>query len=113
MVRTLNGIAKPEKGQIMERQRATAEPILGNGGDELKAAQARWELHLAILHEEERRLVQALEAISSDPSAAPQLAVARLSAARAQCNEAFQSLMTAIAHRASVVGASVATHEAR
>jgi len=78
----------------------------GNGGGELKAAQARWELDLAILHEEERRLVQALEAISGNPSAAPHLAVARLSAARAQCNEAFQALMAAIARRASLVGAS-------
>ncbi|MDP3761847.1 MAG: hypothetical protein Q8R01_15165 [Ramlibacter sp.] len=90
----------------MERQCANAEPVLGNGGDELKAAQARWELHLAILHEEERRLVRALEVISSDPSAPPHLAVDRLSAARVQCNEAFQSLMNAIARRASLV----ATH---
>src|SRR3990167_2319661 len=92
----------------MER-RATPEPVLGNGGDELKAAQARWELHLAILHEEERRLVQALEVVSSNASAAPQLAVARLTAARAQCNEAFQSLMGTIARRASLVGAAAAS----
>jgi hypothetical protein len=65
----------------------------------LSAAQARWELHLAILHEEERRAVEALQGGRMDGLRDPATALDRLTSARAQCNGAFQSLLSSIAHR--------------
>ncbi|MDP3857706.1 MAG: hypothetical protein Q8Q73_08110 [Stagnimonas sp.] len=69
--------------------------------EKIKAAQALWELQLAILQEEERRLVSALEEPSRAGAQIPQelRLLARLKAARTQCNEAFQSLMTAVEER--------------
>ena len=64
--------------------------------EQIRRAQARWELHLAILQEEEARIVGALEAYSRTGAGLPNEAFDRLKAARAQCNEAFQSLMAAI-----------------
>ena len=71
---------------------ATDQPI--------RAAQTRWELKLAILQEEERRVVDALEAHSRRGVALPQEFLDRLKAARSQCNQAFQSLMACIERRA-------------
>jgi len=67
--------------------------------EKIKAAQALWELQLAILQEEERRLINALEDHSRADAKVPQGFLERVKAARAQCNAAFQSLMTAIEHR--------------
>ena len=67
--------------------------------ERIRAAQAVWELHLAILQEEERRLVTALEQPSRDGTPVPQEFVDRLKSARAQCNKAFQLLMAAIEGR--------------
>ena len=67
--------------------------------EKVKAAQALWELQLAILQEEERRLINALEDHSRADAMVPQGFLERVKAARAQCNAAFQSLMTAIEHR--------------
>jgi hypothetical protein len=66
----------------------------------IRAAQVRWELQLAILQEEERRVVDALEEHSRRGIALPQKFLDRLKAARSQCNEAFQSLMACIERRA-------------
>jgi hypothetical protein len=67
--------------------------------EELRAAQVRWELQLAILQEEEKRLVSVLEEHSRGGAAVPQELLDRLKAARAQCNTAFQSLMAFIQQR--------------
>jgi hypothetical protein len=67
--------------------------------ERLRAAQVRWELQLAILQEEERRLVTVLEEHSRGGAAVPQELLDRLKAARAQCNTAFQSLMNFIQER--------------
>ena len=67
--------------------------------EKLRAAQVRWELQLAILQEEERRLVTVLEEHSRGGAAVPQELLDRLKAARAQCNTAFQSLMNFIQER--------------
>ena len=64
--------------------------------DQIRAAQARWALHLVILQEEEKRIVSALEEYSQAGAALPIEAFERLKASRAQCNEAFQALMAAI-----------------
>ena len=69
--------------------------------EQIRAAQARWELQLAILQEEERRIVNALEEHSRRGAALPQELLDRLKAARSQCNEAFQSLMASIERRAA------------
>jgi len=65
----------------------------------IRAAQARWELQLAILQEEEKRLVSALEDHSRRGAALPGEFLRRLKAARSQCNEAFQALMTSVEER--------------
>jgi hypothetical protein len=65
----------------------------------IRAAQARWELQLAILQEEEARLLSALERHSREGSATAQEVLDRLKSARAQCNQAFQSLMGCIERR--------------
>jgi hypothetical protein len=65
----------------------------------IRAAQARWELQLAILQEEEGRLLNALEEHSRESAAAAQEILDRLRAARTQCNQAFQSLMGSIEQR--------------
>lgn len=67
--------------------------------EKIKATQALWELQLAILQEEERRLVGALEEHSRGGAAVPREVLDRLKAARAQCNEAFQSLMACLEER--------------
>ena len=67
----------------------------------IRAAQARWELQLAILQEEEARLLSTLEKHSRDGAATAQEILDRLKAARAQCNQAFQSLMGSIEQRIS------------
>ncbi|ROZ72100.1 hypothetical protein [Ramlibacter sp. WS9] len=67
----------------------------------IRAAQARWELQLAILQEEEARLLRALEEHSRDKAVVAQEILDRLKAARAQCNVAFQSLMGSIEQRIS------------
>jgi hypothetical protein len=87
----------------MERRTISASRT---GGEQaaLSAAQARWELHLAILHEEERRAVGALQAGPVDGPRDPAAALGRLTAARAQCNDAFQSLLSSIAHRIEADG---------
>jgi hypothetical protein len=64
--------------------------------EHIRAAQARWELQLAILQEEERRIVSALEEHSRRGALLPHEMMDRLKAARAQCNEAFQGLMGSI-----------------
>jgi hypothetical protein len=66
---------------------------------QIRAAQARWELQLAILQEEEKRLVNALEEHSRRGSALPLEFLERLKAARSQCNEAFQALMDSVQER--------------
>lgn len=66
---------------------------------QLKAAQARWELNLTVLQEEERRLFSVLEEHSRQAGSPPQDMLDRLRAARAQCNEAFKLLMGAIEER--------------
>ena len=66
---------------------------------QIRAAQALWSLQLAILQEEEGRLVTALEEPSRDGTPLPQEFLDRLKSARAQCNEAFQALMAAIEER--------------
>jgi glycerol-3-phosphate O-acyltransferase len=65
----------------------------------IRAAQARWELQLAILQEEEKRLLNALEEHSRREAALPQEFLDRLKAARSQCNKAFQSLMACVQER--------------
>jgi hypothetical protein len=67
--------------------------------EHIKAAQVRWELQLAILQEEERRIVDALEEHSRHGAPLPREKMNRLKTARAQCNEAFQSLMRSIEDR--------------
>jgi hypothetical protein len=67
----------------------------------IRAAQARWELQLAILQEEEARLLRALEEHSRDKAVVAQEILDRLKAARTQCNDAFQSLMGSIEQRIS------------
>ncbi|MEZ0309255.1 MAG: hypothetical protein ACAH21_15125 [Ramlibacter sp.] len=67
--------------------------------EQIRAAQVRWELQLAILQEEEKRVVDALEEHTLRGVVLPQEFLARLKAARAQCNEAFQSLMVCIERR--------------
>lgn len=67
----------------------------------IRAAQARWELQLAILQEEEARLLRALEEHSRDKAVVTQEILDRLKAARTQCNDAFQSLMGSIEQRIS------------
>jgi uncharacterized protein YukE len=69
--------------------------------EQIKAAQVRWELNLVILQEEERRSVNTLEEYSRTGAAVPKEAFERLRAARTQCNDAFQALMTAIEHSAT------------
>ena len=64
--------------------------------EKIRKAQARWELHLAILQEEEGRIVGALEEYSRTGAALPNQALDRFKASRAQCNKAFQALMAAI-----------------
>lgn len=76
--------------------------------EKIRAAQARWELQLAILQEEERRLVSAIEEHSRAGGAVPGEILDRLKAARGQCNEAFQSLMTFIEQRIARDGVSAA-----
>lgn len=71
---------------------------------QLKAAQVRWELNLTVLQEEERRLFSMLEEQSRESAALPQDTLDRLKAARAQCNEAFKSLMAAIEDQVTRVG---------
>jgi hypothetical protein len=66
---------------------------------QIKAAQARWELELAILQEEEKRLMRALEEISRDEVALPLELLNRLKAARSQCDKAFQLLMASMEAR--------------
>jgi hypothetical protein len=77
--------------------------------DQLKAAQVRWELNLAILQEEERRLFSMLEEQSRESATLPPEVLDRLKAARSQCNEAFKRLMGTIedrvTHAASTQGA--------
>ena len=73
-------------------------------GEPIKAAQAVWALHLAILQEEESRLVSALEEPSREGSPVPQELLDRLKSARAQCNTAFQALMAAIEVRMAHFG---------
>jgi hypothetical protein len=68
--------------------------------EQISAAQVRWELHLAILREEERRLVHAVQERSREGEALPVGIVERLTAARAQCDGAFQVLMNSIQDRA-------------
>jgi hypothetical protein len=68
---------------------------------QIKAAQARWELELTILQEEEKRLMAALEEYSRDGTALPPELLNRLKAARSQCNRAFQLLITTMEERAS------------
>lgn len=75
--------------------------------DKIKAAQALWELQLAILQEEEGRLINALEDLSRAGAKVPLDLLERVKAARSQCNAAFQSLMTAIEHRIALDAASV------
>jgi len=70
---------------------------------QIKAAQARWELELAILQEEEKRLMAALEDQSRGSAATPLERLDRLKAARSQCNQAFQQLTTAVEERAARV----------
>jgi hypothetical protein len=65
----------------------------------IKAAQARWELELAILQEEEKRLMSTLEDHSRRGAALPREILDRLKAARSQCNEAFQALMASVEAR--------------
>lgn len=77
--------------------------------EKIRAAQAHWELQLAILQEEERRLVDAIEEHSRAGSAVPGDILGRLKAARAQCSEAFQSLMAFVEQRIARDAASVAT----
>lgn len=72
--------------------------------EDIKAAQIRWELQLAILQEEERRVVSALEEYSRRGALSPEGMLDRVKTARAQCNKAFQSLMRSIEHRFAVVG---------
>ncbi len=67
----------------------------------IRAAQARWELQLAILQEEEARLLLALEEHSKGKAAVAEEILDRLKAARTQCNDAFQSLMSSIEQRIS------------
>lgn len=95
----------------MERQAASGS-LASRKQQALKAAQARWELHLAILHEEERRAVGALEVGLPDGPVSPGVALDRLTAARAQCNDAFQALLSCIAHRVDGGVASQATPNA-
>lgn len=66
---------------------------------QIRAAQARWELNLTVLQEEERRLFALLEEQSRKSASLPQDTLDRLKAARAQCNEAFRQLMEAIQKR--------------
>lgn len=66
---------------------------------QIRAAQARWELNLTVLQEEERRLFTLLEEQSRKSASLPQDTLDRLKAARAQCNEAFKQLMEAIEKR--------------
>jgi hypothetical protein len=66
---------------------------------QVRAAQARWELELAILQEEEKRLLDALEEHSRRGAALPHEFLERLKAARSQCNEAFQALMASVEAR--------------
>lgn len=66
---------------------------------QIRAAQARWELNLTVLQEEERRLFTLLEEQSRKSASLPQDTLDRLKAARAQCNEAFKQLMAAIEKR--------------
>ena len=72
--------------------------------DPIKTAQAVWALHLAILQEEESRLVSALEEPSREGSPVPQEFLDRLKSARVQCNTAFQALMAAIEARMAHLG---------
>ena len=58
----------------------------------IRAAQAIWTLKLAILQEQERRLVCALEQPSGMGTLTPSEYLASLKAARAQCNDAFESV---------------------
>ena len=67
----------------------------------IRAAQARWELQLAILQEEEARLLRALEEHSRDKAVVAEEIMDRLKAARTQCNDAFQSLMGSVEQRIS------------
>ena len=69
---------------------------------QVKAAHARWELQLAILQEEEGRLIDALEQYSRQGAALPQEVLARLKMSRAQCNEAFQALMGCLEQKSRV-----------
>jgi len=69
----------------------------------IKAAQARWELELAILQEEEKRLMAALEEQSREGTGTSLERLKRLKAARSQCNQAFQLLTTAVEQRAARV----------
>jgi hypothetical protein len=62
----------------------------------IRAAQARWNLHLVILQEEERRVVSTVECCSRTGATVPREAFERLKATRAQCNEAFQTLVAAM-----------------
>jgi len=65
----------------------------------IKSAQARWALDLAILQEEERRVVGALDEQTRRGAATPREGLERLKAARDQCNSAFQALMALIERR--------------
>ena len=65
----------------------------------IRAAQARWELQLAILQEEEARLLSTLEKHSRDGAGTTPEILDRLKAARTQCNQAFQALMGSIEQR--------------
>lgn len=69
--------------------------------EQVRPAQARWQLHSVILQEEERRIVDALEESSRSGSRLPRQAFERLKASRAQCDEAFQDLLVAIERSAA------------
>jgi len=60
---------------------------------QIMAAHARWELQLAILQEEEGRLIDSLEEYSRKGSALPSEILDRLKMSRELCNAAFQALM--------------------
>jgi hypothetical protein len=67
----------------------------------IKAAQARWTLHVVILQEEERLIASTLEGCSRIGAAVPKEAIERLKASRAQCDRAFQALIAAMEHGAA------------
>jgi len=83
-------LGKPLLRRIILEQEGTE---MRSTDTKVRAAHARWELQLAILQEDEKRLLDALKECSLKRSTLPQEKLDRLKTSRAQCNEAFQALM--------------------